>query len=627
MQWRSASGQNSAETAIRENSFNEQEDAFDDQDEGDDGGDDVLVEPTDNSISSRTSAFLPHRSTKSMGLEPIQIFVVDTDAEQAAKTRKLGSDLRFKEASLSETMSAYLDSSFSHGLSSRSQSPYKNKPELTQYVRPSAFEIAREGWLFHHLTTENDNDHNWEKSFTIATYQQISKTGILQLYESDSDIHPFRVLDLTQLDSILPTLRPTIAYLNPMADPLTLYSFTLVIGSKNVVLYCVSLAERDAWIITNSDILETKESTTTILPSTSDTAVPSEIHSTRTTEAQEEKVAEGGGTLADKLTESMEMRTSRIGKMVHDLVGGQKGIAEDVKLLLSRSSGEGTVQSGIQSSSIEGLEEGQKAISCDIGSLLAIAAEGNMSQRVGWESMDEKISEMSRQIQAMNMRDVEQRILDADNIAEVIDFVNKSQCRLVSLITDNCKLSPSPSPSRSAHHSSKDLNYARIIESIQDTITELLEPFLQQQQQLHDHLTRTARESASRQDLLEVWMQRNQESLKQIQQTVSSVEKIERSLSPVKQYPNNNNASTLMHGFMKELERRAAGVVEDLVVDLKESEDMESLLEEKSKLLVDVSGLRNVKRELEEDFFECVRPLGDAVVELEKDLLNEWMAF
>ncbi|KAJ3019626.1 UNVERIFIED_CONTAM: hypothetical protein HDU68_010589 [Siphonaria sp. JEL0065] len=335
----------------------------------------------------------------------------------------------------------------------------------------------------------------------------------------------------------------------------------------------------------------------------------------------------------------MEMRTSRIGKMAHDLVGGQKQIQDE---------------SGKTLSLLEKIEERQRGIACDVESLLVISAEAGVSQRVGMEGLEKLVE--GRFGQVVNILEgiqhgMEENVVKAidgalenhlklrsgensdggeellhgklDNIAEVIDFVNKSQCRLVSLMTMNNV----------------------ILESLTT---------------LDDHMTRTARDQTSRQNLLEVWLQRNHESLKQIQLSVSNVEKMDRSassgrLSPSRQvsqqqhHQQNQNQGfedeKRISGLVKELEKRAAGVLEDMVLDLKESwsgrqkrvnEEMETLLVERAGLLVDVSGLRKEKRDLEEDVerlkrereeFEVscgaiVKPIGDAVEELERELMG-----
>ncbi|KAJ3075379.1 hypothetical protein HDU98_008333 [Podochytrium sp. JEL0797] len=475
-------------------------------------------------------------------------------------------------------------------------------------------------------------------------------------------------------------------------------------------------------------------------------------HSTSTRTTESTTTAET--TLTDiessllELTESMEMRTSRIGKMVHELVGTTNGIKG---MLEGGGGGGGGGGRDVGDGGVGRLEGGIKSLSRDVESLLAIAAEQGLAVRVVEEErevaetartrvildgltgvkdiMEKQAENVKRLIQESVFEKLEKGLSDIvgeermgnqvasavqaalekiqlntgragesedllhgklDNIAEVIDFVNQSQCRLVTLLSEKLRLSslsPTPSPLRST----KEFDYPRLIESIQDTITEQLEPLvrshlsktpeavatatttttdtsvramhsliLESLATIDGHISRNARDTSSRQDLTEVWMERNHEVLKQIQQGVQAVEKMERnsssggggvgggsgSGSPRRGVGTSSGAFCSLEddrkvdAFARSLEKRATTVMENLVEDLKEtitlrqkrvSEDLERLVEEKLGLLGEVEGLRKQKNALEEEVeqlqrikldCESVEPISNAVRELEEELMG-----
>ncbi|KAJ3138509.1 hypothetical protein HK100_012530 [Physocladia obscura] len=408
-----------------------------------------------------------------------------------------------------------------------------------------------------------------------------------------------------------------------------------------------------------------------------------------------------------ELTESMEMRTSRIGKMVHEVVGWK----DDISFL--RSSVEAL--SNKQDEKVSELE----SIANDMGSLLAIAAEGAINFRATkYEQQKEnaenhtkilkviedegsstrnKIIEMiqncivgkldeifSQDGRSEAIKNVISTSFQSsastefsnpeflnekrENIAEVIDFVNKSQCRLVTLVTE--KLQKSLSHSAVLNHDDKDM-----IKNIQDAISELIAPLyallpdkskcpvevtestinidssvnnramnnllLESLANLDSHLSRNSRELSARQDLIEVWMTRNHETLKLIQQGIHAVEQLERKFASSNSFAATHNVSSFE--FESRLDsilskHETSNLFENFVSDMKEtwmvrqekfSEHLEKLLKEKATLETTVCNLKVEKYRLDEDIenlkkfrdeFPSIQPISNAVDELEKDL-------
>ncbi|KAI8618620.1 hypothetical protein BC830DRAFT_913594 [Chytriomyces sp. MP71] len=94
------------------------------------------------------------------------------------------------------------------------------------------------------------------------------------------------------------------------------------------------------------------------------------------------------------LTESMEMRTSRIGKMVHELLP----VKDDVKRIVAAIEGQqGAGLVGVPDPNgvnlLKRVIEDQKSISNDVGTLLSIAAESSLAQRVAWDELSREAKE------------------------------------------------------------------------------------------------------------------------------------------------------------------------------------------------------------------------------------------
>ncbi|KAI8842865.1 hypothetical protein BJ741DRAFT_348474 [Chytriomyces cf. hyalinus JEL632] len=808
--------------------------------------------------------------------------IEDEDALEATNTRKLAITSKSSE-------NAYLQLPRVHSpLLSDSAMPVVNKfkspldrlaasssvpasrSPLRQYVRPSAMEIAREGWMFY----QSEVGFGWDKVQAIATYKLDMRSAILQFYESDDDIHPFSVLDISRMDAIM--ANSVLAHLPETSqEPVHLFTFTISTGPTCIYLAATASTDRDAWISAlkmmtyssssaetcprneDSDRVNTAkppprysmqtESEETLhlqlqqsqervlqleqqllqtqkeLQLVASTAVPNQdiqddnpvtaapapnvinaidskmneileaiwaAHSTATRTAESihhqpsssdpsgDEGAPGRSgdedgapatTLSDveaavqDLTESMEMRTSRIGKMVHELLSVKEDVLSVKKMMLegtgfrSASANEVT-HDGNTCLSLNGEESNQvlhKVLSSqastanDLGSLLGIAAESGLAQRMAWEeqtqsaqvrhselmqltqeqqheliqlnktSFESVLDKLELLVQTIEagfagkMHDAHGKLSETiraalkestpsnaharqqssessvaddllngklDNITQVIDFVNKSQCRLVNLVTE--KLKPIPS---------SDPNHEQLITQIRDAIKDVILPILETNTSkpgtvprsmttspsrltlsdeagdsdrassralhtlimeslanLEGQLVRTSRDIASRHELVEVWMERNHESLKHIQRGVSEVEKMERSASPLRASASSFSVAEKRNHeldfeskaevFATKLERKANSLLENLVMDSKDVwssrqermvADVEALVAEKAVLVQQVHALREDRNTLTSEIKRLeqikteagnIDPICKAVSELEEQL-------
>ncbi|KAJ3254757.1 hypothetical protein HDU77_003953 [Chytriomyces hyalinus] len=752
-------------------------------------------------------------------------------------------------------------------LAASSSVPASRSP-LRQYVRPSAMEIAREGWMFY----QSEVGFGWDKVQAIATYKLDMRSAILQFYESDDDIHPFSVLDISRMDAIM--ANSVLAHLPETSqEPVNLFTFTISTGPTCIYLAATASTDRDAWIsalkmMTSSSPAETcptnedsdrvntakppprysmqTESEETLhlqlqqaqervlqleqqllqtqkeLQLAASTAVsnhdnqdnnpvtpapaPNVIntidskmneileaiwaaHSTATRTAEsvhhhpsssdpsgDEGATGGSGdedgaaatTLSDieaavqDLTESMEMRTSRIGKMVHELLSVKEDVLSVKKMMLegtgfrstsaNEATDDGNACLSVNAESNQVLHKvlsSQASTANDLGSLLGIAAESGLAQRMAWEeqtqSAQTRHSELMQLTQeqqheliqlnktsfesvldklellvqtieagfAGKMHDAHGKLSETiraalkestpsnaharqqssessvaddllngklDNITQVIDFVNKSQCRLVNLVTE--KLKPIPA---------SDPNNEQLITQIRDAIKDAILPILETNTSkpgavtrsmtaspsrltlsdeagesdrassralhtlimeslanLEGQLVRTSRDIASRHELVEVWMERNHESLKHIQRGVSEVEKMERSASPLRASASSFSVAEKRNHeldfeskaevFAAKLERKANSLLENLVMDSKDVwssrqermvADVEALVAEKAVLVQQVHSLREDRNTLTSEIKRLeqikteagnIDPICKAVSELEEQL-------
>ncbi|KAJ3232176.1 hypothetical protein HDU81_003276 [Chytriomyces hyalinus] len=752
-------------------------------------------------------------------------------------------------------------------LAAASSSVPASRAPLRQYVRPSAMEIAREGWMFY----QSEVGFGWDKVQAIATYKLDMRSAILQFYESDDDIHPFSVLDISRMDAIM--ANSVLAHLpDTSQEPVNLFTFTISTGPTCIYLAATVSTDRDAWISalkmmtsssetcpTNDEsdrantakppprysmqteseetlqlqlqqsqervaqleqqLLQTQKdlqlAASTVVSNAdnqdNDQPVPAaapapnvinaidskmnEIleaiwaaHSTATRTAEslhpsssteenergpnaarnENEDGATATTISDveaavqDLTESMEMRTSRIGKMVHELLGVKEDVLAMKNMMFggngfrSTSANEVTVDgNACLSTNGETIQVLNKVLSSqastanDLGSLLGIAAESGLAQRMAWEEQAQsaqtrhselvqltqeqqdkliqlnktsfesvldklellvqtveagfagkvhdahgKLSETIRAAlkesppsntharQQSSESSVADDLLNGelDNIAQVIDFVNKSQCRLVNLVTE--KLKPVPA---------SDPNHEQLITQIRDAIKDAILPMLEANlskpgtvsrsmtsspsrltlsdetgesdrassralhtlimeslANLEGQLVRTSRDIASRHELVEVWMERNHESLKHIQRGVSEVEKMERSASPLRGSASSFSVSEKRNHeldfeskaevFASKLERKANSLLENLVMDSKDVwssrqermvADLEALAAEKALLVQQVHSLREDRNTLTSEIKRLeqikteagnIDPICKAVSELEEQL-------
>ncbi|KAJ3096583.1 hypothetical protein HDU97_005757 [Phlyctochytrium planicorne] len=125
-------------------------------------------------------------------------------ATPLAEASKRTSIANFDDFDLDEI--AYPSSSMSALLSEKT-TPTRHPPASRQglsptgaknenLMRPAASEIARSGWLW------CKGLRGWDKHFVIATYDQISQTGILQMYLSSEDHQASQVLDLRNFSDV-----------------------------------------------------------------------------------------------------------------------------------------------------------------------------------------------------------------------------------------------------------------------------------------------------------------------------------------------------------------------------------------------------------------------------------------
>ncbi|KAI9332719.1 hypothetical protein DFJ73DRAFT_896733 [Zopfochytrium polystomum] len=364
-----------------------------------------------------------------------------------------------------------------------------------------------------------------------------------------------------------------------------------------------------------------------------------------------------------ELTESMELRTTRIGQMVHELLQRTakkqesgpivdvprhtedlKHIAQRMDEIFARVSALPTVPSSVTNEtrvsgeatpewksllkSLENLKAEQSIVSNDLSTLLELFAESNSGQRdketearrsqmeqhaaamsefseirsslASVESRVEKLlsgsiystnggEENGNQILAA-ISDVQSKMNDLitarsdsssiegddliqaklDNILEVIDFVNKSQCRLVGLMTEKSRIpvpikspnhstpsSAASSPSRKLPSSSEDTESSTInplLSKITAAVSSLVPPNLSAlltetnaalralqttgiphpgttsspTESLSLQLSRHTRDADARHQVLEMWMTRTHDLLKHVQRGVAGFERVER---------------------------------------------------------------------------------------------------
>ncbi|KAJ3216516.1 hypothetical protein HDU67_009383 [Dinochytrium kinnereticum] len=115
-------------------------------------------------------------------------------------------------------------------------------PKNDTYIKPAASEIARSGWLWFKGHGE------WEKYYVIATYNQTSKAGILQLYHSSEDLHPAQVLDLQQYHEITPSQSITELLSAPNPNNTKFEGFSVRNGYVDQCFAAVSKSDCAGWI-------------------------------------------------------------------------------------------------------------------------------------------------------------------------------------------------------------------------------------------------------------------------------------------------------------------------------------------------------------------------------------------
>ncbi|ORY23318.1 hypothetical protein BCR33DRAFT_775329 [Rhizoclosmatium globosum] len=638
MQWRSPSSKNSVNLDQPQNTVLVRLDELAlDHEEDEDGGDDVVLthQIGDNSESSSPSSRSPNRP------KGPSYPLFDYSKSESLRVPAF-SDM--KEYENPEPPSSYISklksqySTISHDIESRSQSPCLiPRQELTEYVRPSAFEIAREGWIFY-------NDHEWIKSFVVATYKPLSKSGILHFYDSNYVMHPYKVLDLTNLTAITSGKESTIAFTSPSStEPLILYSFTITLSNTQLTIHCATVEDRDCWIsalnLMQQRELSSSSSVETLAPQTQPPLPPQELDTLlnqKLTQILDAVLATPPATspletAILELQESMEMRTSRIGKMVHALgdlpkkvdaisqaVGGVDGVRNDVESLL------GVV------TEVAVLIRGSQESLCDV--------------------VQKAVKDALERQKGLSTSEIPQS--QPEMLTNFINSMNESHVRLETLLTTR-----NDAPDQI---STPSLDITQILETIKSTITSSFHPqtppqatqqdppsskaltnlLLDSLTSLDANLSRHARDTTSRQDLTQLMMERTQESVKQIHQSLSSLEKMDRTRTAAPASPTRHtelDEQRRIDAFVKELERRSVAVLEGVVQDVKETflgrwkrveGEVDALSKEKSELEGEVEALQRRKLELEVEVEELerrkrdevVEPLAGAFKELEKDL-------
>ncbi|KAI8846108.1 hypothetical protein BC829DRAFT_273226 [Chytridium lagenaria] len=233
-----------------------------------------------------------------------------------------------------------------------------------------------------------------------------------------------------------------------------------------------------------------------------------------------------------------------------------------------------------------------------------------------------------------------------DNILEVIDFVNKSQCRLVTVVTEKLKQVTSPKP-----------HDASLKPLLRETLTEVLStlPAFSSSSassptrkfDVHDkledvtsRLSGISRTFDTRHDLIESWMERNTDLLKHVARGVQEMERMERRNDVAGVWVAGKEVVARMEGVLERLEKSRTETggeereMERRVGKREEErrrmeEEVRREMERKVELEMEVKALEESKRVLREeverlekrrDVLARVEEVGDELVKLERDL-------
>ncbi|KAJ3413165.1 hypothetical protein HDV05_008368 [Chytridiales sp. JEL 0842] len=473
----------------------------------------------------------------------------------------------------------------------KSESDNTTTTFLEAYVRPAAADIAREGILYHPTLS------SYTKSHAIATYHPSTTHPILHLYHLPEDIHPFKLIHLHSCTGIS----------NPhLKDGLYEFKLTMDNGA-HVPLAAETTEDASNWILalkmmmsgggsTDSQGSFSRTASEEFEPVAEDVQTQDQLNQLRAeiealraenellkqqqSSSSQPLPTENLETLLDSkttqiieaiwashtttvntsttsltptftelreqlegLTESMETRTSRIGRMVHEVlkrteVGGDGGIWKEVKEGIEEVVGkviqQETQQLKVESGNggavkgeevvkgvevlVEGLKEGMKGVEGDMGSLLSLLAEAQIAQRAGFAEVTELTAENHKEVVKLQVKTkdelqssiverlghlqenlkaslqslvleqlttpahsrstsgTEKELVNAklDNILEVIDFVNQSQCRLVTLITEKMLKAPnSPIRTPNSTTTTVPIDDLKLRETLKSTLQDI----------------------------------------------------------------------------------------------------------------------------------------------------------
>ncbi|KAJ3357811.1 hypothetical protein HDU83_002939 [Entophlyctis luteolus] len=328
------------------------------------------------------------------------------------------------------------------------------------------------------------------------------------------------------------------------------------------------------------------------------------------------------------LTESMELRTSRIGKMVHEIASWK----EQIMAIPAMSENLATSRSGLDN------------LAHEVATLLAVAAENSVSDRIMRDEhlkiVKENHSELLKWTEILQKENLIPLTEQIDHIVKTIESVEVAQSKVSGI------LSKIPQTIKEENRPSEDI--VREAEQALDiepaNIRAMSSILLESLANLEGQISRRAREASSKQDLIEIWMNRITDTLKMIQQGIHAVERIERKATAINPDCGKANIASIeifegkIESILKNWDKKGTEQFDLAMKDIKEtwskksariSEDIEDLLKDKAQLSHEISELRKERNGLEEDIaalrrqkdeMGSIAPLSSAVSALERDL-------
>ncbi|KAJ3206241.1 hypothetical protein HDU82_004639 [Entophlyctis luteolus] len=328
------------------------------------------------------------------------------------------------------------------------------------------------------------------------------------------------------------------------------------------------------------------------------------------------------------LTESMELRTSRIGKMVHEIASWK----EQIMAIPAMSENLATSRSGLDN------------LAHEVATLLAVAAENSVSDRIMRDEhlkiVKENHSELLKWTEILQKENLIPLTEQIDHIVKTIESVEVAQSKVSGI------LSKIPQTIKEENRPSEDI--VREAEQALDiepaNIRAMSSILLESLADLEGQISRSAREASSKQDLIEIWMNRITDTLKMIQQGIHAVERIERKATAINPDCGKANIGSIeifegkIESILKNWDKKGTEQFDLAMQDIKEtwskksariSEDIEDLLKDKAQLSHEISELRKERNGLEEDIaalrrqkdeMGSIAQLSSAVSALERDL-------